>query len=392
MMSGSPSALVIPDDAIPAAPRPRRIAVRLPELDVMRGAAILLVLYLHSYFRMWPEVTDGERLAVGVSHLFAHGAVPVFLFISGFLLGRDRSPSFGAFASGRLKRIALPGLVWMVLALGYEVWANGGLTSDLVERFVFFDIEGQFYFLLVLAALTTVGYPLRHASARTLGIAAGLGFLAGVLATSWYERQDVAGDLAVFAYRDPTIWAFFFLFGLFACRVRGDVSWGRPIEFAAGAEMLATLGFYLWQGEHGGYPTSYFGVAVFVFSSLGLVVYPALIRGLLAAGAGRLLVTPFAWLAPYSFGIFLVHKPYFLGYLSSRVLEERFEDSWGQLMLANFAVGTIGAIGFVVLADLLSRRFGALLLGVDRPPPERPGDATVPDRLSDREASPARSR
>lgn len=344
----------------------------------MRGIAILLVIYLHSYFRLWPEVTEGERVSAGVSHLFAHGAVPVFLFISGFLLGRDRSPSFGAFAWGRLRRIALPGLVWMVLALGYEVWFTGALSADLIERFIFFDIEGQFYFLLVLAVLTTAGYPLLHASARSVGIATALAFLAGLFVTSWYERQEIAGDLAVFAYRDPSIWAFFFLFGLFACRFRGDISWGRHIEAGAAAAMLATLCFYLWQGEHGGYPTSYFGVAVFLFSSLGLVVYPALLRTLMRARSGRLVLAPFALLAPYAFGIFLVHKPYFLGWLSSRMLETSFEDSWSRLMLANFVVGAAGAIAFVVLADLLFRRPSALLLGVDRPPAERDMDTETP--------------
>ncbi len=368
----------MPDDAVPVAPPARLRAARLPELDAMRGIAILFVIYLHSYFRLWPEVTEGERVTVGISHLFAHGAVPVFLFISGFLLGRDRSPSFGAFAWGRLRRIALPGLVWMVLALGYEVWSTGAFTSDLVERFIFFDIEGQFYFLLVLAVLMTAGYPLRHASARNVGIATALAFLAGLFVTSWYERQEVTGDLAVFAYRDPSIWAFFFLFGLFACRYRGDISWGRRIEAGAGVGMLATLGFYLWQGEHGGYPTSYFGVVVFLFSSLGLVVYPALLRTLMRARGGRLVLAPFALLAPYAFGIFLVHKPYFLGWLSSRMLETSFEDSWSRLMLANFVVGAAGAIVFVVLADRLFRRPSALLLGVDRPSAEREVDTETP--------------
>ena len=123
---------------------PRRLR-RLPELDILRGVAIFAVLFLHSYFRMWPEVTEGERLALRVSHLFAHGAVPVFLFISGFLLARDRSPSFGAFVRRRLQRIAVPAAVWMTLALAYEAWRADGLSSALLRRFVLFDIEGQFY-------------------------------------------------------------------------------------------------------------------------------------------------------------------------------------------------------------------------------------------------------
>ncbi len=346
----------------------RPIRARLPELDILRGVAILAVLYLHSYFRTWPEVTEGERLALLISHLFAHGAVPVFLFISGFLLARDRSPSFGAFAAGRLRRVALPGLVWMMLALGYEAWRADGLSAALWRRFVFFDIEGQFYFLIVLAMLMAAAYPFRNASARVVATATGVAFVLGLGMIAWYEQQEIGGDFAVFAYRNPVIWAYFFLFGMLADRLRGEVFWGRRVEVTAAAGMVATFAAYLWQGETRGYPTSYFGVTVYLFSSLGLVVYPVVARWFVRFSAGRVLMKPFAWLAPLSFGVFLTHKPYFLGWMSSTLLEgTRFEHSWSQLMLANFVLGAAGAIVFVWAVDLVWPRAAGLLLGVDRP-------------------------
>ena len=109
-------------------------------------------------------------------------------------------------------------------------------------------------------------------------------------------------------------------------------------------------------------------MTVYVFSSLGLVVYPVLARALVRVSVGRVLARPSAWLAPLSFGVFLVHKPYFLGWMSSTVLEgTRFEESWGRLMLANFALGTAGAIAFVWAVDRVWPRAAALLLGVDQP-------------------------
>lgn len=355
----------------------RPIRARLPELDILRGVAILAVLYLHSYFRTWPEVTEGERLALLLSHLFAHGAVPVFLFISGFLLARDRSSSFGGFVASRLRRVAVPGLFWMALALGYEAWNAGGLSAGLWRRFVSFDIEGQFYFLIVLAMLMAAGYPFRQASARVVATATAVAFILGLGTIAWYERQDIGGDLAVFAYRNPVIWAHFFLFGMLADRLRGDIAWGGRVETAAAAGMVATCAAYFWQGETRDYPTSYFGVAVYLFSSLGLVVYPAAARGFVSIPVGRLLMKPFVWLAPLSFGIFLVHKPYFLGWLSSTLLEgTRFEESWSQLVLANFAVGAAASIAFVWAVDLVWPRAAGLVLGVDRPPRHaRPGRA-----------------
>ena len=361
-----------------AASPPR--TARLPELDILRGVAIIAVLYLHSYFRMWPEVTEGERMALRISHLFAHSAVPIFLFISGFLLARDRSPSFGAFVVGRLRRIAVPGLLWMTVALGWEAWRGGRLTADLLRQFLLFDIEGQFYFLVVLAILMTAGYPLRHASARTVAIVTGGAFVAGLGMVGWYEQQEIAGDFATFAYRNPLIWAYFYAFGLLANRTRGTVSWGPRVEAAAVVGMGATFAVYLWQGETHGYPVSYFGMTVYLFSCLGLIVYPVIARLMLRVRVGRVLTMPLAWLSPLSFGVFLIHKPYFLGWLSSTVLEgTRFEGSWGQLMLANFVVGGVAAIAFVSVVDRVWPR-SAFLLGIERHASRPALDALDPPR------------
>lgn len=343
-------------------------SIRLPELDVTRGVAIIAVLWLHSYFRAWPEITEGERLSLLISHLFAHSAVPAFLFISGFLLTRDRSPSFWAFVRGRLRRIAIPGITWMLVALAYESWHAGGLSSALLRRFMLFDIEGQFYFLFVLTVLMAAGYPLRNGSVMVLTRVTVASFVVGSGAVAWYERQEIAGDFAVFAYRNPVIWAFFFFFGLFANRRRGDIVWGWRVVVPATLGLLLTLAVYLWRGESGRYPVSYFGVTVFLSSSLGLVVYPGLLRLLMRVRVGRLIAAPLAWLSPYTFGVFLIHKPYFLGWMSSTILTgTRFEESWSRLMLANFALGAVGAFGFVWLVDRVWPWFGATFLGVDHP-------------------------
>lgn len=367
---------------------PRRVAraprrpARLPELDILRGIAIFGVLFLHSYFRMWPEVTEGERAALRVLHLFAHGAVPVFLFISGFLLARDRSPSFGVFIQRRLQRIAVPAAIWMTLALTYEAWRADGLSTALLRRFALFDIEGQFYFIFVLGVLMAAAYPLRHMSTRMLTRVTAASFLLGLGVIAWYERQPITGDVAVIAYRNPTIWAFFFVFGLLAYRRRGGIpSWGRDIDLLAGVGMIATLGAYVWQGEARGYPNSYFGVTVFVFSSLALVVYPALVRLALRTDIGRAVAWPFAWIAPLTFGVFLVHQPYFIGWLSSNaVMGTRFEATWSQLVVANFVVGAVGSVGFVSAVDLLWPRLAAMVLGVDRPMLPQPVEGST-DRV-----------
>ena len=96
----------------------------------------------------------------------AHSVVPVFLFISGFLLAFDRSPDLATFTRRRRSRLALPMLVWMGAALAFEAWMRGGLTREILTSFALFNVEGQFYYLFVLLVLTFTAYPLRHVPAH----------------------------------------------------------------------------------------------------------------------------------------------------------------------------------------------------------------------------------
>jgi surface polysaccharide O-acyltransferase-like enzyme len=63
-----------------------------------------------------------------VIHLFAHTAVPVFFFISAFLLSRDATPTFGLFVRRKLRRIYVPLGFWAAAAFAYRAWDEGGFS------------------------------------------------------------------------------------------------------------------------------------------------------------------------------------------------------------------------------------------------------------------------
>ena len=93
------SSTVASAPAGPVAPRPERIE----EFDALRGIAILFVMYLHAYFGPWSTTPPGELLFLRLTHIVANSAVPVFLFMSGFLGARDRSPTSRALIEPRLR-------------------------------------------------------------------------------------------------------------------------------------------------------------------------------------------------------------------------------------------------------------------------------------------------
>ena len=359
------SSTVASAPAGPVTPRPERIE----EFDALRGIAILFVMYLHAYFGPWSTTPPGELLFLRLTHIVANSAVPVFLFMSGFLGARDRSPTFGALIESRLRRLAVPLAFWMIAALGFEVWREGQLTSEMIRSFALFDIAGQFYYVVVLLLLIAAVYPLRHVSDEHLKWVVALAFVVNLAMIAYYQMNQLQGFWWSIAYRNPLVWVFSFTFGLYIARTRGNVRFSGAVVAVASIAMALVTAIYVYQGIAGpGYPNSYFGVTVFLFAACGFIVYPAGLRALGETRGGRLLLTPFIALAPYAFGIYLVHKPYFVGELSDRLISDTFlANDYLQLVGSLFIVGGAASIVFVVVTNALFPRFSALILGVDRP-------------------------
>ncbi len=343
-------------------------AERIGEFDALRGIAILFVMFLHAYFGPWNTTPHSELLFLHITQLVANSAVPLFLFMSGFLSARDRSPDFTTLIEARLRRLAVPLAFWMVVALIFTVWQEQRLTIETVGSFLTFNIAGQFYYVLVLMILTAACYPLRHLSndrLRLITIAASVANLAMI---AWYEVHPVQGVLLSIAYRNPLVWVFSFTFGLYVARTRGNVRFSPTIIAVASAAMMLDAAAYMLLGERSGYPNSYFGVTVFLFAACGFVVYPAGLRALERTSVGHVSLAPFRALAPYAFGIYLVHKPYFVGVLSDIIVSDSsVADDYIELVGSLFLVGGTLAIAFVVIVNWLVPRFGALMLGVDQP-------------------------
>lgn len=346
-----------------AVPNPRG---HLPEFDALRGLAIIFVLYLHAYFSPWEVTPHRDKLVMHSLHLVAHTAVPLFLFISGFLMARDHSPSFGDFLRRKGLRLGVPLIAWMTAALVYRAVDQGGFDWPLLKSFLLFDISGQFYYLFVLGVFLVLLYPLRSASRRTLGWVTAAAFAVNLATIAYYQESAIQGDFATLAYRNPLTWVFFPMFGLYAARAWGDTRFRGPALLAVLAGMAALFAVYLVQGERlGGYPVSYFGVTVFLFSALAVVAIPGIASRVSSSRVNPTL-QPLAALGRYSFAIYLVHMPFFIGFVTERfVSDSDAKDDFTLLMNAIFLIGFITALAFVVAVDVLFPRVGQLLLGIE---------------------------
>lgn len=354
-----------------ADPEARRLHRYIPEFDVLRGVAIVLVVYLHAWFSPWDSTPHQEIVWVRVAHLFGQTAVPVFFFVSAYLLAQDRSPGWRDFVRRKLSRIAVPTLVWMVAALGFEVWQQGGLTGHLMKEFAYFNVAGQYYYLAVLIFFMAAFWPLRKLPQRWLGVVAVVAFVANVAMIAWYQGHAVTGDWATLEYRNPLVWVSFYAFGFWAGARWESLAWTRRWRWWAFAAMAALAAVYFVRGEvFGAYPRSYFGVEMFLFSSVVLVGYPAMIDIVMAWGrTGRVVLAPWRALSRFAFGIYLVHIPFFVGYVTTRLVSNNTQVNGDYFQLTNsiFLVGFVTATAFVVAMDRLWPWFANLVLGTNRP-------------------------
>jgi peptidoglycan/LPS O-acetylase OafA/YrhL len=342
-----------------------------PELDIMRGTAIIFVIYLHAWFGPWQGVPHHELLYIHLIHMFGHTAVPVFFFVSAFLLSRDRSPSFGSFLARKARRIYVPLLFWMLASLAYGIWRQGGLTGQMIKDFALFNISGQFYFVIVLVIFFVAFYFVRGWNTEQLRWLAIAAFALNLAMVFYYRVEPPRSEIgAVLSYRNPLMWIFSFSFGFYIGRSQGSLDWTRRLFWPALTGMAFIYAAYLIAGERfNEYPASYFGVSVFLFACLSFIVYPALIIAALERARGRFSLEPQRRLSRYSFAIYLVHVPFFINYFANRIVSDNthFNQDYFLLIASIFVVAGVGATVFVIAAARIAPRFAREFMGVEPP-------------------------
>ena len=144
-----------PDPAVAAAAKAKG---RIIAFDAFRGIAILFVVFGHTTALAWPLLNNPERqfdfwLAM-VERNVLLPCLPIFLFLSGYLLGSIRFDSwadYGNYLSKRVSRVAIPFLFWSVFFLGLSWAFSVSYTPlDALLRIVTGRADGGYYFILLI--------------------------------------------------------------------------------------------------------------------------------------------------------------------------------------------------------------------------------------------------
>lgn len=236
-----------------AAPESKLERRKDPAFEAFRGLAILVTVNGHAHIAgfAFANADVGQwnywySLAVRQLELFA---VPLFLFVSGYLSGDVRYRSvwdYGSFLRRRLSRIMIPYLVWSVIFISLYLWMDKALTpGNFMLRLAIGGGDGPYYFIVVLFQCYLLAPLFSRLAEQKYGaavvVAAHLSFLAFVsyLRFNVFTADSYLGMPVFIFFSWPCLtWFTFFYLGI-VCRRYPD--WTRRIPLPLLASSMAIM-------------------------------------------------------------------------------------------------------------------------------------------------------
>jgi peptidoglycan/LPS O-acetylase OafA/YrhL len=323
--------------AVIAAVEPR--ARRQPAIDVIKAAAILAVVVIHSLRPFWlPEVSDAEKMVL----LMTRFGVPAFLAASGFLYYSREAIPFSV-VGRRLRRVVVPYGIASVAAVAYGWFHPNRLTADSFSHGLLLGaFFGPYYYVFLLVAFILATWVLSRLPERLVTWLAAAAVVTVVARESWTPEMWKPFT-SLWQVRHPLLWAGWCLLGWTAAAHRDAVNAyatrQRTVIMATcmgyAAAWAVALGTGLLTGR-------------LARASVVLLIL-ATICGLYALGSGRSGIP--AWvesLSDRTYSLYLLH-PFFIYYVQDAVAPALGLTPAVWVPLSAFA-GLTGALAVTVAA------------------------------------------
>ena len=232
-----------------------------PELDKLRGVAILMVLLYHSILVYPVDLT--QNLWCKYLHSFLWMAeMPLFFLISGFCF--QYRGQYGTYLMGKIQRILIPHLVFGAADTLIRVMPNPFVhrTVDWQGALKEFFLEGaNDWFLLSLFTVFLIA-PLGAKLLQKKGGAAIL-FALALLLFLGYRYVP-----AVFSFRNSSTFFLYFVIGMIL-RKKKEHGLSARAGFMLPALVVGAVGFYMLMNQHW---MVYLGAKLFANVTIGYVL------------------------------------------------------------------------------------------------------------------------
>lgn len=284
---------------------------RITYFDFLRGIAILMVIGIHSYYVV-PFDTWGNIARINNRELI-NFAVPLFLAISGYFIGKKRIEAYSdywQFVKKQIPRVYVPLLIWSAPTVA--MWmANGKFWIVAILQGMICAAFGPYYFILLIMQLYLLHPVIAKAADSKLG---GGVFIVLINVTSLLLFCYILTHYSlpfVFLVSPFVYWIAFYYVGVYLSHHSRDysISWILVFLTAGAVAQLMTTG-YAQSAELKGWPLVFANYS----HSLSAWIYEmSAVLLLLSAKAERCYekhqskLTVIWKIGVYAFGIYLVH-------------------------------------------------------------------------------------
>ena len=276
--------------------------------DFLRGIAIIFVLGIHAFSSNGSVYTVLRYENIAIRQVF-NCAVPLFLAISGYFLGKanlDTKELRISFWKKQIPKVYIPCLVWSFPNLCNSIFMTDSPATIALARFFFCDY-GVFYFIIVIIQMyLLLPYIKDFCTKRGVVVVAVLSLLSVVSMNIFYRQIAIPRFGNVLALACPAHWLGFFALGVYLANfsLRQYKLW-FPICLLLTGLFLSFYETLMWpktMGERYGYKITAFiysyGSILFLFSKK---VEALFLRNICIVG--RVINR----IGVISFGIYLIH-------------------------------------------------------------------------------------
>lgn len=128
---------------------------RLVEFDIVRGFAVLLVVFYHAAIALPVAGLPVPGWADLINRAIAPQRMPLLVFLSGMLLPRSLAKPPGRYLGGKLRQVAWPWLVWTLLTVsllvvGSAAFGDGNFLGVRAALLVMVDARTYTWYLAYL--------------------------------------------------------------------------------------------------------------------------------------------------------------------------------------------------------------------------------------------------
>lgn len=274
--------------------------------DFLRGFAIIMVVGIHTIKTNGLGFETVEDICTVLLRLILNCAVPLFLAISGYFVGK-KDISFGRkhleFLKHQIPKVYIPCLIFSIPYLLMALYSDFSLHGVLKRLAFFFACGFSIYYFIALIIQYYALLPLLTKCHRGgVIMAATISFASILIVTYVMKVLGIHPPLLLYAGPFP-LWILFFVMGIYFSRTDRNFSILPPVLLTLSGFVFQILEYMFWWNR--GQMALGIKISSFVFSAG--VIWLLFSRKVENRYSENRIFNAVNWIGGISFGIYLTH-------------------------------------------------------------------------------------